>query len=113
MLERLAKGVPTGHLDKNCPLRDKAWQFAYSNLRKFIKGVAGRRETKLANTVRDNEARELAGSRGRINNEARKAQQRVAKRGGGDGARGFPAGSGWRDSPTKDPRCASSGTVHV
>ena len=69
----MAKGVPKCHLDKNCPLQGRAWQHAYWTLRKFIKGVPGRQEAKLANIVQDNKRQELAASRRRMNNEARKA----------------------------------------
>ena len=53
MLTRLAKGVPKAHLDKNCPLQGFACQHAYWTLRKFIKGVAGRLEVKMASIVQE------------------------------------------------------------
>ena len=79
MLARLAKGVPKGHLDKNCPLQDLAWQGAYWRLRKFIKGVAGRLETKMMHIVQENKFSEQSASKRRQNKEARRAQARLAR----------------------------------
>ena len=101
MLARLAKGVPKGHLDKNCPLQGFAWQHAYWTLRKFIKGVAERLEVvKMANIVQENRLQEQAALRRRQNREARKSQ---ARSGGAKEAVG-PKGSqlakgGWTPIP--------------
>ena len=97
-MRALYKGVPKGHLDKNCPLQGLAWQHAYWTLRKFIKGVAGRLEVKMTNIVQENRLSEQAALRRRQNKEARKSQARLARGEGGDGAKGFPAGEGWVDS---------------
>jgi hypothetical protein len=79
MPARLLKGVPKGHLDKNCPLQGFAWQNAYWTLRKFIKGVAGRLEATMVNIVQENKFNEQAATKRRQNKEARRAQARLLR----------------------------------